>query len=222
MSFEKERAKWEQEKSFLQNQKDDAIDAMQRLEKKVENLLRENEKLKNDVKNSRKNYAGIGAGVGGYGAGAGLGQPVNFHAAMVGKQVAEKYGGGVNKSTVLGAGFSAGIGNLLGKPDGSGTDRSTYHYPTAPYGTAGGAQPPREDKSFVSPNGASSGVTHGAVGALNLAGAGLTGGNQPIITTTTPVNGNMMFDMKNILNTPSSGKSKSGISQEDALELQKP
>jgi hypothetical protein len=50
----------------------------------------------------------------------------------------------------------------------------------------------------------------------------LTGVNQPIITTTTPVNGNMMFDMKNILNTPSSGKSKSGISQEDALELQKP
>ncbi len=112
---------------------------MQRFEKKVENLLRENEKLKNDVKNSRKNYAGVGAGVGGYVAGAGLGQPVNFHAAMVGKQVADKYGGGVNKSTVLGAGFSGGIGNLLGKADGSGTDRSTYHYPTTPYGTAAGA-----------------------------------------------------------------------------------
>ena len=46
---------------------------MQRLEKKVDNLLRENEKLKNDVKNARKNYAGMGAGVGGDGAGAGLG-----------------------------------------------------------------------------------------------------------------------------------------------------
>ena len=162
----------------------------------------------------------MGAGVGGYGAGAGgLGQPVNFHAAMVGKQVVDKYGGGVNKSTVLGAGFSAGIGNLLGKADGSGTDRSTYHYPVAPYGTAGGAQPPREDKSFVSPsnNAAGTGVTHGAVGALNLAGAGLAGGNQGPSNTN-----NMMFDMKNILNTPSSGKSKSGISQEDALELQKP
>ena len=97
---------------------------------------------------------------------------------MVGKQVVDKYGGGVNKSTVLGAGFSAGIGNLLGKADGSGTDRSTYHYPTGPYGTAGGAQPPREDKSFVSPSNGGAGISHGAVGALNLAGAGLAGGNQ--------------------------------------------
>jgi hypothetical protein len=46
---------------------------MQRHEKKVENLLRENEKLKNDLKNYRKNaYAGVGAGPGGY-APAGLG-----------------------------------------------------------------------------------------------------------------------------------------------------
>jgi hypothetical protein len=27
LAFEKERAKWEQEKSYLQNQKDDAVDA---------------------------------------------------------------------------------------------------------------------------------------------------------------------------------------------------
>jgi hypothetical protein len=124
---------------------------------------------------------------------------------MVGKQVIDKYGG-VNKSTILGAGFSGGIGNLLGKNDGSGTDRSTYHFQT-PYGNAGaGVQPPREDKSFVSPGGASV-PTHGAVSALNLAGAGLTTG--------APINTTNMLDnslMKNILNTPSSGKSKSGIS----------
>jgi len=35
--FEKERAKWEHEKSFLMNQKDDAVESMQRLEKKARN-----------------------------------------------------------------------------------------------------------------------------------------------------------------------------------------
>lgn len=70
----------------------------------------------------------------------------------------------------------------------------------------------------MSPSNGNTGITHGAVGALNLAGAGLIGGNQG----NTNNGANMMFDMKNILNTPSSGKSKSGISQEDALELQKP
>ena len=165
------------------------MDAQQRLEKKVENLLRENEKLKNDVKNSRKAYGGVGTGVGGYVPGGVNAQPPNFHAAMVGKQAMDKYGGGVNKSTVLGAGFG-GIGALLGKADGSGTDRSTYHFQSTPYG-GGGAQPPREDKSFVSPsgagmNGVASAVTHGAVGALNLASAGLAGGANS--------NSNLMFD----------------------------
>ena len=55
---------------------------------------------------------------------------------MVGKQVMDKYGGGVNKSTVLGAGFS-GMGGLLSKADGSGTDRSTYHFQSTPYGGGG-------------------------------------------------------------------------------------
>ena len=54
LGFEKERAKWEHEKSFLMSQKDDATENAQRFEKKVEQLLRENEKLKNDIKNSRK------------------------------------------------------------------------------------------------------------------------------------------------------------------------
>ena len=146
---------------------------------------------------------------------------------MIGKGLVDKYSGGVNKSTILGPGaFSAG--GLLGK-DGSGTDRSTYHYQVpGGYPTPGyGGQPPtisgpREDKSFVSPGGSSSqqqllqpppssGVTHGAVSALNLAGGGLKSGG-PLDSS---------YVMKNILNTPSSGKSKSGISEQDALDLQK-
>jgi hypothetical protein len=104
------------------------VEAQQRLEKKVETLLRENEKLKNDLRANRKNMFSAGSGAPGSGA------PVNnFHAAMVGKAAFDKYSGGVNKSTVLGpGGFSGvgghlGVGGLLGKPDGSGTDRSTYH-----------------------------------------------------------------------------------------------
>lgn len=55
LNFEKERAKWEHEKSYLINQKEDAVEAQQRLEKKVEMLLRENEKYKNDLRQNRKN-----------------------------------------------------------------------------------------------------------------------------------------------------------------------
>ena len=86
----------------------------------------------------------------------------------------DKYNIGVNKSTVLGAGaFSGGVGGLLGKGDGSGTDRSTYAYNTPgflnPQGGAYGHPPatfgPREDKSFVSPGGSHH---HGAVSGLNL------------------------------------------------------
>lgn len=54
LNFEKERAKWEHEKSYILNQKEDAVDNAQRLEKKVENLLRENEKLKSDLRTNRK------------------------------------------------------------------------------------------------------------------------------------------------------------------------
>ncbi len=55
LNFEKERAKWDHEKTYLINQKDDATENSQRLEKKVETLTRENEKLKNDVRANRKN-----------------------------------------------------------------------------------------------------------------------------------------------------------------------
>lgn len=91
---------------------------------------------------------------------------------MVAKGAYEKYGG-VNKSTIFGGGLS-GIGGLLNKGDGSGTDRSTYAplpHPN-PLGT-GASGAIREEKYFTSPGGTS---THGAVSALNLAGAGLIGG----------------------------------------------
>lgn len=55
LNFENERVKWGHEKSIIMNLKDDAVENAQRLEKKVESLLRENEKLKNDLRNSRKN-----------------------------------------------------------------------------------------------------------------------------------------------------------------------
>lgn len=55
LNFEKEKAKWDHEKSYILNQKEDAVENSQRLEKKVESLLRENEKLKNDLRNNRKN-----------------------------------------------------------------------------------------------------------------------------------------------------------------------
>ncbi len=171
--------------------------------------MRENEKLKNDIKANRKLYTAAGAGAPS-GPPGGLNAPSGFHANMIGKGIMDKYGGGVTKSTVLGPGaFTSG--GLLGK-DGSGTDRSTYAYPTPAFG--GGApiiHAPREDKSFVSPGGGN----HGAVSALNLVGAGLGSGLQSANHL------DNSYVMKNILNTPSSGKSKSGISEQDAIDLQK-
>jgi hypothetical protein len=91
---------------------------------------------------------------------------------MVGKATYEKYAGGVNKSTALGAGAFTGVGagGLFSK-DGSGTDRSTYHYPLQsanPGIAASGFKEPQPEKSYTSP------PTHGAVSALNLVGAGLS------------------------------------------------
>ena len=193
LQFEKERAKWEQEKSYIQNQKDDAVEAQQRMEKKVEILLRENEKLKNDLRANRKNvYAGGAGGVQPTGM-----PPTNFQAAMQGKAAYERLGGGVNKSTVLGAGFAS---HLL-KNDGSGTDRSTTNYQML-YNPLG-----KEEKTFTSP---SQGAAHGAVSALNLAGAGLTTPHQQQLDSS--------YLKHNILNTPSSGKSKSEYSQEDDMQ----
>ena len=110
-------------------------------------------------------------------------------------------------------GFS--LGGLLGKGDGSGTDRSTYHLGNM-HAQMHAEHTKGEDKTFGSPSGGGhhGSVTQGAVSALNLAGAGLAGGAQGHMLD------NSQF-MKNILSTPSSGKTKSGISTEDAQDLQK-
>ena len=51
---EKERAKWNLERDHLINQKNELQDTLDKLEKKKEMLLRENEKLKNESKVSRR------------------------------------------------------------------------------------------------------------------------------------------------------------------------
>ena len=53
--FETERARWNIEKDHILNQKNDVQDNLTKLEKKKEILLRENEKLRNDYKNSKRN-----------------------------------------------------------------------------------------------------------------------------------------------------------------------
>lgn len=52
---EKERAKWSLEKDHILNQRNDLQETIEKLEKKKETLLRENEKLRNENKISKKN-----------------------------------------------------------------------------------------------------------------------------------------------------------------------
>lgn len=52
--YEKERAKWITEKDHLMSQKSEFLEAVDRLEKKKDQLLRENEKLKNENRTNRK------------------------------------------------------------------------------------------------------------------------------------------------------------------------
>lgn len=51
---EKERAKWEIERDHLLSQKNDLFETVNRLERKKELMLRENEKLRNDHRYARK------------------------------------------------------------------------------------------------------------------------------------------------------------------------
>mmetsp|Transcript_959 Transcript_959/g.866 ORF Transcript_959/g.866 Transcript_959/m.866 type:complete len:200 (+) Transcript_959:2934-3533(+) len=51
---EKEKAKWNLERDHLANQKNELTEMITKLEKKKETLLRENEKLKNETKVSRR------------------------------------------------------------------------------------------------------------------------------------------------------------------------
>lgn len=119
LNFEKERAKWEHEKSYLMNQKEDAIESQQRLEKKVESLLRENEKLKNDMRNNRKNMYQAAANTSSY------------QAAMVGTKLMSNLSGlgglgGLGKANPSTTGLAFGGGE-----PGSITDRGSYQSKTS-------------------------------------------------------------------------------------------
>lgn len=52
--FEKERAKWNLDKDHLTNLRNELTDQLDKLEKKKEMLLRENEKLKNEQRATRR------------------------------------------------------------------------------------------------------------------------------------------------------------------------
>lgn len=106
LNFEKERAKWDHEKSYILNQKDDAVESVQRFEKKIELLLRENEKLKNDVRTNRKNMYQAVQNTG------------NYQAAMVGSKLLGNLGS-------FGTSKGGGLGGF-GKDGGPTTDRSNY------------------------------------------------------------------------------------------------
>ena len=52
--FEKERAKWQLERDNLMSQKSEMTETIERLSTRKDQLLRENEKLRNENKGSRK------------------------------------------------------------------------------------------------------------------------------------------------------------------------
>ena len=61
---EKERTRWNLEKEHLINQKNDILENVDKLEKKRETLLRENERLKNENKKNRRLLGNPGSGLG--------------------------------------------------------------------------------------------------------------------------------------------------------------
>ena len=149
LNFEKERAKWEHEKSYLINQKDDAQEAQQRLEKKVELLLRENEKLKNDVRANRKNMYQATANTS------------TNQGALIGANILGKLGSFGAKGGPTGQTTTSAFGLNFGKEGGI-TERSGY-------GNTSGVG---VDKSFQSSSGGGllGYTSHGAVGGVGGTG----------------------------------------------------
>jgi hypothetical protein len=147
------------------------------MEKKVEMLLRDNEKLKNDLRNNRKNMYQAAANTSGY------------QAAMVGSKLigglgnisAFKPGGGQGPETAR-----TNLGGAFGKLPVGGLDSKDTSFAAGSYASARHhLDPSSSDKSFTASTGA---ATSGAVGGLNMAGLE-----------------NSMS--KNILSTPSSNRS---------------
>jgi chromosome segregation ATPase len=61
---EKEKAKWHLEKDYLNTQRNELQESIGKLEKKKEALLRENEKMKNDAKSTRRMGGTLSSGLG--------------------------------------------------------------------------------------------------------------------------------------------------------------
>ena len=105
LSFEQERAKYETEKNFLIGQKEDAMEQAQRLEKKVENLIRENGKLQTQIKSNKRN------------AYQAMQNTTTYTAGIVGtkflNQIQEKMGGGDSNTSGIGSAIQ-GLHNLSG------------------------------------------------------------------------------------------------------------
>lgn len=97
MEFEKERASWESMKTSLQQQKDEACDSLQRMEKRYDAKVQELERLRNDYKDAKKRAYQLGGGKG------------SMEAAAVGKGIIGKFGLAAlkdgNTSTNQGSGF---------------------------------------------------------------------------------------------------------------------
>lgn len=112
--FEKERARWSLEKDHFMNQKQEIQEMVDRLQKKNEDLLKENEKLKSDKGAMRKQYmynATGGSGAGGSGF-AGKYNPSMFGQHLLNKASSkENTTGGVASSQIFTSGFAKFIGD---------------------------------------------------------------------------------------------------------------
>lgn len=90
--FEKERAKWALERDHLINQKNDAVEMIQRLERKKENLLKENQKLVARKVSQLKKYGMADLGI--------ASQSVDAHPlhAIRQSQAAPRFSQGIDRS----------------------------------------------------------------------------------------------------------------------------
>ena len=134
--FEKERAKWGLERDHLINQKQEVVEQVDRLERRKETLLRENEKLKNDKTKNRAAYQpGMGAGQ------AGAPQFGKLNATMFGQTLLKGMGAKENTaaSQVFPTGFSKYISDGGQGSDAGKADPTTLPFSSKVNGTIGGA-----------------------------------------------------------------------------------
>ena len=83
---EKEKAKWNLEKDYISNQRIELQDQINKLEKKKEDLLRQNEKMKNDAKSNRRLVTTTSAlnAMGAFNSSSNILKPNNFASVLQG------------------------------------------------------------------------------------------------------------------------------------------